>query len=121
MRTQVDTIAEGVTLYPSEEEFSNFRQFINSLEARPELQNQGIVKVNLTRLSLPPVFDLICETSKPKSNNPVLFAHWSRRFTETKVQFTRRIRVGAASAQNNDGHRIYSKSKKGNSHVERNE
>lgn len=45
MQTQVDNIPEGVTLYPSEQEFNNFRAFINSLESRPELQNQGIVKV----------------------------------------------------------------------------
>jgi hypothetical protein len=49
MKTDVTTIPEGVTLYPTEEEFKDFRTYINTLESRPELQNQGIVKVFLTR------------------------------------------------------------------------
>ena len=45
MQTNVNTISEGVILRPSEEEFADFRKFINSLESRPELSDQGIVKV----------------------------------------------------------------------------
>lgn len=50
MQSRIHLITEGVTLHPSEAEFADFRSYINSLESRPELQDQGIVKVNLTRL-----------------------------------------------------------------------
>lgn len=52
MEINTNLIQEGVTLYPTVEEFSNFRDYINTLEGRPELQNQGIVKVMLIRLCL---------------------------------------------------------------------
>ena len=50
MEINTNLIQEGVILYPTVEEFSNFRDYINTIEGRPELQNQGIVKVMLIRL-----------------------------------------------------------------------
>lgn len=45
MEISNESIPEGVILYPTEKEFSNFREYVNTLETRPELQDQGIVKV----------------------------------------------------------------------------
>lgn len=50
MDIRVDNIEEGITLYPTHEEFLNFREYINKLEDMPELQSHGIVKVIVTRL-----------------------------------------------------------------------
>jgi hypothetical protein len=91
MKTNVSTIPEGVTLYPSEEEFANFRNFINTLESRPELQNQGIVKVKIKRLFHPPVLGSKAEMLRKRFKNLRLFAHWSRKSMEIKVKMTRCI------------------------------
>ena len=89
MQTQVNTIFEGVTLYPSEEEFNDFRSFINSLESRPELQNQGIVKVFLTRSFHQPVSMQDLETSNEKFNNQLLFDHLNKKSMVIKVLIIR--------------------------------
>ena len=65
---QIDnaSIPEGVVLRPTVKEFSNFRQYVNTLESRPELKNQGIVKVILTRSCPQPPLCLMLETSGRK-------------------------------------------------------
>ena len=56
MQTSLDQIPQGVVLTPSTAEFKDFRKYINSLEHRPELADQGVVKVNYNKIIPPKSF-----------------------------------------------------------------
>lgn len=70
MQDRAHLIEEGVTLYPTAAEFADFRGFVNSLEKRPELQDQGIVKVRVTRSCRPGLSAWPLETSNGRSSSP---------------------------------------------------
>ena len=92
MQVDLDEIQEGVIMYPTEEEFANFRQYINSLENSPQLVNQGIVKVTLTRSWPQPVTSKqsrLCQKRESKTQRSSNL--WSRKFTGPKVTLTRSL------------------------------
>ena len=49
MLKDYSNIPLGITLHPSTEQFSDFRNYVNTLEADPALADHGIVKVIVTR------------------------------------------------------------------------
>lgn len=107
MEICVDNIEEGVTLYPSHDEFLNFREYVNSLEQMPELQSHGIVKVNIIRLSLHHHSSDKSETSPLIKSTKSQSSNLSnKKYTETKVPITRSIRTHAHAKKNNLQSRI---------------